>query len=327
MFMKKFLIIVVISTLHIQIAHGMLDAAYEAGTSVIQWASKKADPDKYVLDEENKELYQSIIDEMNGKDISQLRTTQFPDRKDTLQTFEYTFARVLERLNSAAYCILQQSFIQDPIKQKASKLSSMIDVNWLIIPLLHDALAIRALQEQKNPKKQVKNTGSLIVDALLHKISLLEEGDRLLLMTNLLAENEHLSLEQQRKTTEAYLLSLSQDEKEKLIQKVSQKEKPKPIANVTNQINSNNSNSNSLVKEGAMNNSLGSESGKAIPIPISNPSPQINHNGNRGKSSGNYGVVGNSLGSENGEVYADNYHENGEPVTNPHDQVYYGENS
>lgn len=221
--MKKLLIIVVACTLHTHFTQGMIEAIYDAGTSLIQYAAKKADPDKYILDAENEDLYRSMLDVMDKNDISALRLAQFRDRKDTLQTFEYTFGRVLDRLNTTSNCILQQSFIQDPLKTKSTKLSSIIDVNWLITPILFDALAIRALQEQKNPKKSVPNTKSLIVDVLLHKISLLSETERYLLKCKLDEDCERFTVEQQRDLAEKSYFSLPEDEQGKLFQKMSEK--------------------------------------------------------------------------------------------------------
>lgn len=322
MFMKKFLIIVVISALYSNVVHGMLPKQIsDTIKSGVHYVSKWVDPQTYILDSQNAKLYQSVLSAINEKTVKDLRLAQFPDQDNFMHTFESTLGkRVAERLATLTDCVLQQSLIQDPIRQDDTKLSDMIDVNRLIIPDLFLALALRSLQEQKNQKIAVNNSGSLIVDVLLHKISLLSATDQLLLKSKLQDNDKHITVEQKRDLAEAYFFSLPTEERDKLLTKMSNKKViPMPITNLTNQIH-NNSNSKSLGNDGAMSNSLGSEN-KANLIPVANPSPQINHNGNSSKSLDSYG---NSLGSENGEIYSNNYHENGEQVTNTNDHVYYG---
>ncbi len=298
--MKKFLIVVAISALHINFADGMFG---DTAKALVHYAAKYMDPEAYVLDSQNAKLYQSVLDNMNDKNISTLRITQFPDHNGTLQTIDFTLGtRVADRLTTLLTCLLQQSLIQDPNKQDVQKLYDMVTVNRLIIPDLFLGLALRSLQEQQNDKIQVSNSGSLIVDALLHKISLLPESDQFLLKNKLLGKEEQISLEQQRRTAEAYFLSLPQVEKEKLLEKMSQK-KTTPTVNINSPKRiTNNGVSKSPGNDGSsISNSLGS------------------NNGNIGKLS-NDNAINNSLGNENGDGFPYNPFENEKELTNKNDK-------
>lgn len=226
--MKKLLIIVVaICTLHVNFAQGMFSVG-ENLKAAVHYADKWINPEGYVLDSQNSKLYQSILDAFNQKDISELRVAQFKNPDDVLHTLETTLGkRVAERLSTLITCLIQQSLIQDPIKRDDTKLSDMIKVNRLIIPDLYLALALCALQEQKHPKEPVCDTGSLIVDVLLHKIGLLAEPEKFLLRSKLEEDSKLITVDQKRNLAETYFLSLPETEQEVLLQKMSRK---KPVS-------------------------------------------------------------------------------------------------
>jgi len=278
--MKKFLIVVAISALHINFAHGMLG---DAAKAIVHYAAKYMDPEAYVLDAQNKEFYQLMSNEISSKNISTLRITQFPDHNGTMQTFEYTFARKAERQKKTSDCIMQHSLIQDPIKKKDAMLFEILRVNWQNITILDFELALKALQEQKNEKVPVHNTGCLMRDVLLTINDFLPESAQFLLKSERQKDVQQITLDQQRKTTEAYLLSLSLDEQEKLLQEVSQK--------------------------------------KVISTGIISSPKQILTSGVSKSPSNNSGAISNSLGSENADIFPYNPFENEKEVTNKNNKV------
>ena len=224
--MKKLLIIVVACTLHTHFTQGMLNLT-ENLKAAVHYADKWINPEAYVLDSQNVKLYQSVLEAFDEKDISELRITQFKDGDDVFHNLESTLGkRVASRLTTLITCLLQQSLIQDPVKRDDTKLSDMIAVNRLIIPDLYLALALRSLQEQKKPKTPVSNTGSLIVDVLLHKIDLLSEAEQFLLKSKLQENTEFITVDQKRSLAETYFLSLPEGEQEKLLLKMSEKKSP-----------------------------------------------------------------------------------------------------
>ena len=241
MSMKKLLIIVgATCMLHVNFTQGMIDYTYSLIDLGLNYVEKYRRPIDYVNSPKNIKLYQSVLTAINDKSIEHLQDAQFPDKNNVLHTFENTLKkRIAERLSKLIECIIDQSLIQAPREQKNIDLSEMIQGNRLIIPDLYLALALRALQEQtKKDNIKVPNTGSKIVDVFLYKFSLLDENDKTLLKRILVGEDEQVALDQQRKLAEAYLFSLSPEEQENLLQKVSKK---KPISSPV-QINHNASN-------------------------------------------------------------------------------------
>jgi len=191
--------------------------------ALVHKAAKYMDPEAYVLDAQNEELYSSVVNAINDKDIATLRNTQFPDQNGMMQTLEFTFGRVVERQVTLTSCILNQSLVQDPVKEDKKKLLKMATVNVANITDIHFALIIKALQEKGCIKKSIANTGNLRVDIELFKISLLSEAEQLLLKSNLQGDDEPLSVEQKRNLAEMSFLSLSSEDREKVLERITSK--------------------------------------------------------------------------------------------------------
>lgn len=218
--MKKLFIIVVTCTLQVQLAQGMFDLSGNVKAAV-HYAEKWINPEGYILNSQNAKLYESVLNDINEKNISTLRTTQFPDENGVLHTFDDTFKkRVAERSSTLIPCLFDLSLVQDPNKQDGQKLYDMIRVNSEIISNASLGLAYRALSEQKNIKIVQVDDAPLVVAIELQRIAFLDEENQLRLKTEL---DKLITSDQKRKLAKQYLLSLPAEEQEKFLQEMSGK--------------------------------------------------------------------------------------------------------
>lgn len=189
-FMKKYLIILVIlNSTHIYCMDSL--------KGVLHYFNKKADPESYVLDLKNEELYENLCDEMDHKDVGQLMRNE-----SFAQGIE---KRSIERLCSLIYCVLDASKTQSH-----KNLESMISINHPLISDLHLILAMKALGEHGKKVIDIK-TDYPRVNALLYRFGHLTDDEKKALKQTLRIQEEALELSQKVQTVEQLLTDIPVD--------------------------------------------------------------------------------------------------------------------
>jgi len=183
--MKKLFFILFFITAHTYI-HTM-----ETVKNAVHYLSKRLDPDSYVLDNKNEELYESLQKKMEQNEVGELMRDE-------------SFILGIEKQSYERVYYLIQCLVSASKTQSHKNLTSMVEINLPIIPDLHLILAMKALKE--HDKKMIETeTEFADVNALLYRIKQQSQEKQKALKQALRVQEEILEVSQSLALVEQYL--------------------------------------------------------------------------------------------------------------------------
>ncbi|HRN78153.1 MAG TPA: hypothetical protein PLU71_02860 [Candidatus Dependentiae bacterium] len=197
--MKKFLFILFLisSNAHIY--------SMEAAKDLVHYFSKRLDPDGYILDLKNQELYENLQKEMEVKDIGELMRNE-------------SFSKGIDKQSQERIYYLIACLLEASKTQSHKNLESMIKINLPLVSDLHLMLAMKALGEHGKKIIDIK-TEHPRVNALLYRFNHLPENEQKVLKQTLRIQEEALNLSQKIQTVEQLLEDIPVDTRINLFSK------------------------------------------------------------------------------------------------------------
>jgi cyanate lyase len=182
--MKKIIFILFLINMTFNNSYGM-------AKEIVHYFNKRLDPDGYILDLKNKELYENLLAEMDVKDIGELMRNE-------------SFSKGIDKQSQERIHYLISCLIQASKTQSHKNLASMVDINAPLISDIHLILAMKALSEHSKKTIEIE-TQYPRVNALLYRFSKLNDQEQKALKQTLRIQEETLELSQKIHTAEQLL--------------------------------------------------------------------------------------------------------------------------
>ena len=154
-------------------------------TGLVGYAARQMNPSAYATDSMNQSLTEKLVDETKKKSIAELNKTIIKNgTKDHTYPFDMG-KRTADKTVAIIQTLVAASLEENPLAQDPETIETILRINPWLITDLHYLVALKALETHR--KQPLLTTPYATVDVLLHKISVLPEEQKQLLMLSLLS--------------------------------------------------------------------------------------------------------------------------------------------